>query len=168
MRVSFTPLTEEDLPYVKEIYDYYTLNTNVVYYLEPVSIEELKSYVPVGNPQYPSFLMHTETGERCGFCYFSRFKPREAYRISVEITVYLHPGYTGRGYGREALEFLEPIIRKNGFSSIIALIDSENHGSIKLFERQGYSCCAHLREVAEKFGKKLDVKFYQKLLKDVE
>lgn len=159
-------MQETDLRYVKEIYDYYTLNTTVVYFLSPVSIADLKGFIPVGDPQYGSYILYTENGEPCGFAYYNKFKPREAYRISVEVTVYLHPDYTGRGYGKEALDAIETVIREKGFTNIMALIDAENNGSLRLFEQSGYICCGHLREVAEKFGKKLNVKFYQKILSD--
>lgn len=164
MRTKYTRLQEKDLSFVKDIYDYYTLHTTTVYFLERVSIDDLKTFIPVNDPVYHSYLVNTENGEPCGFCYFSRFKPREAYRISVEITIYLHPDFTGRGYGQEIMSFLEDIIRRQGFTNIVALIDSENQSSIRLFSNNGYERCAYLKEVAEKFGKKLDVTFYQKLL----
>ena len=164
MRIKLVELQEADLLYVKEIYDYYTQHTTAVYFLSPVSVEELKSFIPVNDEKYRSYIICTETGEKCGFCYYSKFKPREAYNISVEVTVYLHPYYIGQGYGKEALKIIEKIIRKNGFKNIIALVDSENISSIRLFEEAEYTRNAHLKEVAEKFNRKLDVMFYQKIL----
>lgn len=162
MQIQLKEIQESDLEYIKEIYNYYTLNSTVVYFLSPVSTEDLRTFIPLHDPLYRAYIIYNTTGERCGFCYYNKFKPREAYRISVEVTVYLHPDYTGCGYGKEALNAIETIIRENGFSNIIALIDDENYSSIHLFERAGYHCCGHLQEVAEKFGKKLGVKFYQK------
>ncbi len=164
MRIKLVDLQEIDLHYLKEIYDYYTLHTTALYYLSAVSIDDLKSFIPINNPLYRSYIISTETGERCGFCYFSKFNPRPAYDITVEVTIYLHPDYTRRGYGKEALSILEKIIRKNGFKNIIALIDSENGSSIKMLEDAAYTQCAHIKNVAEKFGRKLDVMFYQKVL----
>lgn len=162
MRIQLKEIQESDLEYIKEIYDYYTLNSTVVYFLSPVSTEDLKTFIPLHNPLYRTYIICNNTGERCGFCYYNKFKPREAYRISVEVTVYLHPNYIGYGYGKEALNAIEAIIHENGFSNIVAIIDDENHGSLRMFERAGYNCCGHIQEVAEKFGKKLGVKFYQK------
>lgn len=164
MNIALKPLQEKDLPFVKEIYDYYTLHTTVVYFIHCVSMDELKTFVPIGDPIYQSFLVETPEGEACGFCYFSRFKPREAFRISVELTIYLKPDYKGRGYGHQVIRQVEPIIRKAGFSNIVALISGENEASIHLFERCGYERCAHIRQVAEKFGRKLDLKMYQKII----
>ena len=164
MNITLTKLQKEDLPFVKKIYDYYTLHTTVVYFVECVTLEELHTFIPVDDPHYQSFLIRTEEGVPCGFCYFSRFKPREAFHISVELTIYLDPLYTGHGYGHQAIELIEPIIRQEGFTNIVALISGENLASIRLFERCGYECCANIRQVAEKFGKKLDLKMYQKIL----
>lgn len=157
-------LQEKDLLFVKELYDYYTLHTTVVYFIHCVTVEELQTLIPIGDERYQSFLIETETGKPCGFCYFARFKEKEAFHISVELTLYLKPEFAGQGLGRQAMEQLEPIIRQQGFSNIMALISGENEASIRLFERCGYTCCAHIREVAEKFGKRLDLKMYQKRL----
>ena len=127
-------------------------------------IDELKNYIPVGDPVYRSFIIETPEGTPCGFCYFARFKPREAFRISVELTLYLKPEFTGQGYGKQTILRLEDIIRQEGFSNIMALVSGENEASIRLFERCGFEYCANIRQVAEKFGKKLDLRMYQKIL----
>ena len=163
MEVHLTAITEADLPFVKRIYDYYTLHTTVVYFLEPVPLGEIRRIVPVGDRHYRSFLIGGAAGERYGFCYFSRFKEKPAFRISVEVTIYLAPDCCGKGIGRQALSLLEPYIREGGFSNAVALISAENEASIRLFEKCGYVCCAEIRDVAEKFGKKLTLKIYQKL-----
>lgn len=162
--VTFSELTEQDLPLVKEVYDYYTLNSAAVYFTTPVPIEELRTIVPLHDPKYRSFLIKDKAGESMGFCYFARFKEKPAFRISVEVTVYLKAGCLHQGAGTEALHYLEPYIREGGFSNVVALIDSGNTASIRLFEKCGYICCASIREVAEKFGKKLTLNMYQKFV----
>lgn len=149
MDITLRTLTENDLPFVKDIYDYYTLHTTVVYFVHCASIDELKNYIPVGDPVYRSFIIETPEGAPCGFCYFARFKPREAFRISVELTLYLKPEFTGRGYGKQAILRLEEIIRQEGFSNIMALISGENEASIRLFEKCGFECCANIRQVSD-------------------
>lgn len=164
MNTVLRKLQEKDLILVKEIYDYYTLHTTVVYFIQCVTIEELRTFIPIDNERYQSFVIETERGEACGFCYYSRFKSKEAFDISVELTIYLKPEFTGRGYGTQIIGQVEPYIRQGGFHNIMALISGENEASIRLFEQCGYECCANIREVAEKFGKKLDLKMYQKRL----
>lgn len=57
MDITLRTLTENDLPFVKDIYDYYTLHTTVVYFVHCASIDELKNYIPVGDPVYRSFII---------------------------------------------------------------------------------------------------------------
>ncbi|MCD7901946.1 MAG: N-acetyltransferase family protein [Bacteroides sp.] len=164
MSLQFKELKETDLPFVWEIYDYYTHHSTIVYFLESPTIENLKSFIPIGDPEYRSFLIETEEGVPIGFSYFNRFKPREAFKISVELTIYLKPETGRKGYGTEIIQKMESIIQSGGFTNIVALIAGENEPSLRFFEKHGYTCCAHIREVAEKFGRKLDLKMVQKIL----
>lgn len=162
--VIFSELKEEDLPFVKEIYDYYTLHSTAVYFTAPVSEAEIRLSVPFRDPDYGSFLIRNGEGKKVGFCCFNRFKEKPAFRISVEVTVYLTPDSLHGGIGKEALEHLETVIRRKGFRNAVALVDSENRASIRLFEKCGYTCAASLKGIAEKFGKKLTLNIYQKIL----
>jgi len=164
MSVRLEELQESDLPFVKEIYDYYTLNSTVVYSLEALSFEDIRSFLPIGDPVYRSYIIKSPEGETVGLCYFNKFKPREAYRISVELTIYFKQEFAGKGYGSDAMRQIEEVIRAGGFHNIMALIGGENEASIHLFEKCGYTCCAHIKEAAEKFNRKLDLIMYQKIL----
>jgi phosphinothricin acetyltransferase len=164
MKVRLEELQESDLPFVKEIYDYYTLNTTAVYFIEPVSMEEIRSFLPIHDPVYRSYIIKSPEGETIGLCYFNKFKPRCACRISVELTIYFKQEFTGKGYGSDAMNQLEEIIRIGGFHNIVALVGGENEASIRLFEKCGYTCCGNIKESAEKFNRKLDLIIYQKIL----
>lgn len=163
--IRLTRLTEKDLPFVLELYNYYTLHSTAVYFIEPITLEEVRAIVPIGNQLYRSFLIRDKNDEAVGFCYFNRFKERPAFRVSVEVTIYLHPDQTGKGFGSEALCLLESYIRAEGFTNAVALIDSANDASIRLFRRHGYECCARIQSVAEKMGQLLTLEIYQKLFK---
>lgn len=163
--IRLTRLTEKDLPFVLELYNYYTLHSTAVYFIEPITLEEVRAIVPIGNQLYRSFLIRDKNDEAVGFCYFNRFKERPAFRVSVEVTIYLHPDQTGKGFGSEALRLLESYIRAGGFTNAVALIDSANDASIRLFRRHGYECCARIQSVAEKMGQLLTLEIYQKLFK---
>lgn len=159
------PLAERDLPFVCSLYNYYTEHTTAVYFTDPVPPEEIRAIVPVGDPLYRSFRIEREGEEEpVGFCFFSRFKEKPAFAISVEVTIYLRPDCIGEGVGSEALQQMEPFIWEAGFTNAVALIDAENGKSISLFERCGYRRCAEIRHVAEKFGRKLTLLMYQKLM----
>lgn len=166
-RLTFAELREEDLSLVKEIYDYYTLSSTVVYFLEPVTIDQLREFIPINNSRYRSFILITPKGERCGFCYFNKFRPRAAFSISVELTIYLKPEFAGNGYGYEAMMRIEDYIRKGNFTNIVALVAEENEVSQHLFHKCGYSYCGMIKNVARKFDRNLGLMFYQKEIEQI-
>ncbi|MDR0972985.1 MAG: GNAT family N-acetyltransferase [Prevotellaceae bacterium] len=164
MKISLHPLREEDMMFVQEIYTYYTLHSMAVYSITPPTIEELKSFIPFNDPPYRAYVIHDRNGHSVGICYYSRFKPREAFRRSVELTIYFHPDHVGKGYGTEVMKMIEEEIRSVGFKNIMALIDSRNATSLHLFRRFGYRKCACIREVGEKYHELLNLVMVQKLL----
>jgi phosphinothricin acetyltransferase len=163
MRVEFANLTETDLEFVKEIYDYYIENSTATYYIEKISTDELKEFIPVQHKRYKSFLIKVDD-ERCGFCYISQYKKRQAYDRTAELSLYLMPEYTGRGIGKVVLAYLEKTARDTGISVLIGIISADNENSVKLFEKNGYDKCAHYKQIGEKFNKILDVVSYQKII----
>ena len=163
MKPEFVDLREKDFDAVKEIYDYYILNSTATFHTEKVPVETLKETIPAGHPRYKSYLIKYG-GNTCGYCYISQYKNRKAYDRTAEVTVYLMPGYTGKGFGKLALKKLEDEARQQGISVLIGIIAGDNDHSIKLFERCGYEKCAHFRKVGEKFNRILDVVAFQKIL----
>lgn len=164
MGLKLLDLDVNSLGIVKEIYDYYILNSTATFHTDLITISELQEVIPIGLPKYKSFLINYE-GEICGYCYISQYKKRQAYNRTAEVTIYLKPDYLGKGIGKEVLESLETIAKNNDISILIGIITGENNLSIRLFEKCGYEKCAHFKEVGEKFNKVLDVVAYQKILK---
>lgn len=163
MNLKLIPLKEKDFKIIKEIYDYYILNSTATFHTDLISIEELKSVILIGHPKYKSFLIDFE-GETCGYCYISQYKKRQAYDRTAEITIYLKPEYSGKGIGKETMKLLESVARNSKISVLIGIITGENQASIKLFEQCGYEKCAHFKKVGEKFNRLLDVVAYQKII----
>jgi L-amino acid N-acyltransferase YncA len=164
MKLQLADMTESDFDLVKEIYDHYILNTTATYHTEKITIPELKEYVLIGHTRYRSFLIKDEDTV-CGFCYISRFKDRQAYDRTAEVTLYLKPEFTGRKIGTWVLNKLEKIAVESGIKVLVGIIGGENEQSIRLFEKCGYEKCAHFRQVGEKFNRILDMVGYQKILR---
>ena len=162
--MTLVPLVEDDLPFVRDVYNYFTAHTMVVYYFDPIDVEEVRTFLPVGDPHYHSFIIRTDAGERAGFCFYHPWNTRPAYRISVEITVYLAPGFEGRGLGPQAMDAPEEDIRRNGYRNIVAIIDGGNAASAHMVEKCGYRRCGVIRNVAQKNGQLLSSLIYQKEL----
>ena len=159
--VTFSLVTENDLGTIKEIYNYYVLNTTATFHNEPVTIPTLREFLFINDPKYPSFCIR-EYNTTIGYCFLTRYKNRQAYDRTVEISIYLRPENTGRGIGALALKYLEEAAKNAGVRVIIGTLSGENHASIRLMEKHGYTRCAQLKNVGEKFGKVLDVVMYEK------
>jgi len=87
--VELKEMTPADLEFVKEVYDYYILHSTAVFYLHPLTISELGENIRLGDPRYLAYTIHANN-QRCGFCYISKFKPKEAFDVTVEITSTSH------------------------------------------------------------------------------
>lgn len=163
VEVKFIEITEAYLPQVLEIYNHYIQNSTATFHTQSVTLEGMRQIVNFTNPKLKTFVILSNE-QLCGYCILGRYKEREAYSITAEATIYLHPEYTGKGIGSLALQFLEESARQNLFHSVISVICAENIASIKLFTKNGYTKCAHYKEIGKKFGRLLDVVEYQKLL----
>jgi phosphinothricin acetyltransferase len=165
MEIQLVDMTEEDFIPVKEIYDHYIQNSTATYHTDKVSVAELKQYILIGHPKYRSFLIK-DGNSICGFCYISRFKDRQAYHRTAEVTIYLKPEFTGAKIGSWVLEELEKTALNNGISVLVGVIGGENIHSIRLFEKCGYEKCAHFKKVGEKFNRILDMVAFQKIIRE--
>ncbi|MDD1719818.1 MAG: N-acetyltransferase family protein [Methanoregulaceae archaeon] len=161
--IEFCPVNEEDLGIIKGIYDYYILNSTATFHGREISIGELREFLFIGNPKYPSFLIKENT-EIIGYCFLTQYKKRQAYNRTAELSIYLKPGSTGKGIGAIALKFLEAAAKMAGIHVLIGTLSSDNCASIRLFEKMNYERCAHFKNIGEKFGRILDVVVYEKEL----
>lgn len=163
IEVDFFEITKAHLPQVLEIYNHYIQNSTATFHKQPLTLEEMRRIVFFTNPRLKTFVI-IDRDTLCGYCILGSYKEREAYNITAEVTIYLHPEYTGKEIGSQALQYLEKKARQNNFHSLLSGICGENIASINLFTKNGYSKCAHYKEVGEKFGRLLDLVYFQKIL----
>ena len=161
--ITFEDLKEEDLDEIVEIYNYYILNTTVIFFKKPFSKEEMKRLLYFDNAKYKTFVIKS-LNKLCGYVVLGQYKKREAYDETAEISIYLKDDYMGKGIGDFAIKFIENYAKEQKMHTLIASICAENAKSIKLFEKNGFVKCAHYREIGKKFGKLLDVVDYQKII----
>ncbi|TYP75587.1 GNAT family N-acetyltransferase [Paenibacillus methanolicus] len=147
----------------RDIYNYYVANTTISFHTAEVTLDEMRVNVCNPNPRYKTYVIEVE-GEMAGYALFTQHKNKQAYDVTAEVTVYLAPEQAGNRLGPSAVAFLEEEARKIGFHTLVATICTENERSIRLFERLGYEKCAHFKEVGFKFGRRLDIASYQKVL----
>ncbi|MDR6716409.1 phosphinothricin acetyltransferase [Paenibacillus sp. 2003] len=161
--VTFEEVTEQHLPEIREIYNYYVMNTTISFHTEELDLDQIKSSVMNKDTRYKTYVIF-ENNQMMGYVLITQYKSKQAYDICGEVTIYLKPDILGKGLGKQALRFIEKIAKEQGFHTLIATICMENTRSKSLFERNGYEQCALFKEIGYKFDRKLDIGSFQKIL----
>jgi phosphinothricin acetyltransferase len=157
------PCTRNDLPSICAIYNYYIKNTAISFEEAAISVDELERRWSSYTQHYP-WLVCVVNGAVVGYTYASKWRDRSAYRHSVEIAVYVKYSETGKGYGKALYQALFKELAKLNCHAILAGIALPNEASVKLHEYFGFSKVAHFHEVGRKFGKWIDVGYWQKIV----
>ncbi len=113
---------------------------------------------------FPVLGIEDAEGRLLAFGSYGTFRAWPAYKYSVEHSVYVHKDHRGKGLGPEVMQALIAAARCNGVHAMIGGIDASNAGSIALHQRLGFKHVGTLPEVGFKFGRWLDLAFYQLLL----
>jgi L-amino acid N-acyltransferase YncA len=105
-----------------------------------------------------------DAGTLLGFASYGTFRAWPAYKYSVEHSVYVHRDHRGRGVGRLLMEALIAAARAGDLHVMVGGIDTTNRGSIALHEKLGFRHAGTVREAGFKFGRWLDLGFWQLVL----
>ena len=104
------------------------------------------------------------TGTLLGFASYGTFRAWPAYKYSVEHSVYVHHAQRGRGIGAALLQRLIATARAQQYHVLIGGIDLANTASVALHEKLGFTHAGTIRQAGFKFGRWLDLAFYQLVL----
>jgi L-amino acid N-acyltransferase YncA len=111
------------------------------------------------------YLVAEAEGQVLGFAYAGPFRPRAAYRYTVEDSVYVAPDAVGRGVGRAVLSAVLQACEDLGLRQVVAVIgDSGNAASIGLHRALGFEPMGVGRDVGWKHGRWVDIVWMQKTL----
>jgi len=164
-QIIFKEASISELSFVLDLYNYYILHTTATFDHQEITLEELQVRLSYNNKKYKTFLVCDTTDKNIiGFCFLTQFRKKPAYDRTAEMGIYLKPDNTGKKFGQFIIEFLEEYAKENQIEVIIATIAGENINSIKLFEKMDYERCAHYKEIAIKFNRRLDLINYEKIL----
>ena len=155
------PARTADAGAICAIYNHYILNTTISFEEEPVSPAEIAQRIAnVADANLP-WLVMLENDTLIGYAYATKWRVRAAYRYAVESSVYLDATRTGQGAGRQLYEALIAELRRRDLHLVIGGIAQPNAASVALHERLGFCKVAHFSEVGLKFGKWIDVGYWQ-------
>lgn len=154
-----------DAEAIRTIYNREVLGSTVTFDLVARTLEDQLAWLDEHSGAHPAVVaVDEETGEVCGFGSLSPWRPRPAYRTTVEDSVYVDPAHQGRGVGRSLLSELVVLAESHGFHAMIARIVGGHEASIGLHRACGFETIGVEREVGRKFGKWLDVVLMQRLV----
>ena len=150
-----------DLGAILDIYNDAILNTTSVYYYKPHTIADMLSWYEEKVSDGFPVLVFEENNHVIGFATFGPFRDRPAYKYTVEHSVYVHKDHRRKGVGIRLMTDLMKIANEREYAAMVAGIDSSNEGSRVMHENLGFTNCGTVKRVGYKFGKWLNVTFYQ-------
>lgn len=156
---------EDDMAVITDIYGGAVREGTASFELTPPTLDEmLQRRAALLAEDYP-FLVAENDGHVVGYCYAGKYRPRPAYRFTVEDSIYVSPRMHSRGVGRALLARLIQECEVRGMRQMIAVIgDSNNLGSINLHKALGFKPAGIVKDVGFKFGRWLDQVTMQRAL----
>lgn len=163
MTVVIRPVGAADVAAICDIYNHYIHDTVITFEEEPVSEKEMAGRIALVTERHP-WLIAEYHGELAGYAYATSWKTRSAYRFAVETTIYLSHRQTGQSIGTKLYRALIDELRPLGVHCALGGIALPNPASIALHEKLGFTKIAQFREVGWKFGRWVDVGYWELLM----
>ena len=163
--VTIRPATPADIPAITRIYEHAVRHGTASFELEaPDEAEMLRRMRALVDDGFPYIAAEVD-GLLAGYAYAGPYRPRRAYRFSVEDSIYIDPGAQRRGVGRALLEHLIEACELRGFRQMVAVIgDSAQTPSIELHRAAGFRMVGAVENVGYKFDRWLDSVVMQRAL----
>ena len=138
--LTIRPARPGDIPAIAAIYQEAVRTGTASWELEPpTEAEMLKRFETITSGGY-SYLVAEMGGSLAGYAYVNAYRPRLAYRYTVENSIYIDPARQGQGIGKRLLQALIDDCARRGFRQMVAVIgDSDNVGSRKLHAALGFT-----------------------------
>jgi phosphinothricin acetyltransferase len=161
------PVLPADLATVAEIYTHYVTETVATFEETPPTLADWRRRLGELTDRRLPFLIAELSGEVAGYAYAGPWRPKPAYRYTVEDTVYLAPDRTGVGLGGALLGALVTQSAQAGMRQMIAVIaDTGSAGSVALHRRFGFTDAGLLTAVGYKHGRWIDTRLMQRTLSE--
>jgi len=155
------PARAADADAICAIYNHYIATTTISFEEAPVASAEMAQRIATVVEAGLFWLVMLEGDTLVGYAYATKWRVREAYRYSVESSIYMAPEHAGQGAGRQLYEALLAELRERDLHLVIGGIAQPNEASVRLHERLGFQKVAHFSEVGLKFGRWIDVGYWQ-------
>ncbi len=152
-----------DAARIAVIYNHYVRESVVTFEEEPVAEAEMSRRIAETTASYPWYVREQD-GVVVAYANASSWKRRSAYRLAAESTIYVAPESTGQGIGTQLYPVLIAEMRARGLHAAIGGISLPNDASIALHEKLGFRAIGRFHEVGFKFGRWIDVGYWELIL----
>ncbi|ONG55935.1 GNAT family N-acetyltransferase [Pseudoroseomonas deserti] len=166
--VTVRPALDADMDAVAAIYRHHVLHGTATFETEPPTAEDMRQRrIAIAERGLPYLMAEDANGRVLGYAYAGAYRPRPAYRNTLENSVYISEEARGHGIGRRLLEALIQECAALGYRQMVAVIgDSANEASIRLHKALKFQPIGTLRSVGRKHGRWLDTVLMQLALGD--
>ena len=155
--------TPDDADQIASIYNHYIEHTVITFEELPVTAADMRTRLETGLALYPWLVAELEH-EISGYAYATQWKPRSAYRNTVETSVYVAPAHSRQGLGEALYRALLEHLCDEGFHCALGGIALPNDASVSLHEKLGFRKVGELEQVGWKFDRWVNVGYWQLLL----
>ena len=152
-----------DIPGLRAIHDPHSLGTHTTFHTEPVPPEVWRGRLASPHPG-DHVVVAVEDDLVLGSAWSTEYRSKRGYDATRETSVYLADGASGRGLGRALYGELLGRLTAAGMHTAVAGVALPNDASIALHTACGYEVIGNFREVGQKFGRWIDVLWFQKML----
>nr|WP_315202664.1 GNAT family N-acetyltransferase [uncultured Flavobacterium sp.] len=164
MKIKLRPYQAEDTQAILDIVNYNILNSTVLYDYNIRTYEQQKSILEEKISKNFPVIVALEEDKVVGFGMYSEFRFREAYKYTVEHSVYVGNDHQGKGIGKLLLQELIELAKQQNLHTMIAVIDAENQSSVDFHEKFGFKTVGIIKESGYKFDRWLHSVFMQLIL----
>jgi len=144
-----TEARQDDLSAIVDIYNSTIDGRLATADLSPATVESRQSWLDAHGGNRPLYVLKNQEGELLAWGGFSDYYPREAYRITAEISIYVRHDMCGVGVGKILVRYMLEKAPSLGIKNIIAVIFGHNHASIRLFHTFGFQEWGRLPQVCD-------------------
>jgi len=150
---------------ILEIFNDAIVNSTALYDYKPREPESMVGWFKAKEAgRFPVIGAVAPDGKLLGVASYGTFRAWPAYKYSVEHSVYVHKDHRGKGIGLALMRQLIAKAKEQQYHVLVGGIDVTNTGSIALHEKLGFVHAGTIKHAAFKFGKWLDLGFYQLML----
>lgn len=164
MKIELRPYQTEDTQAILDIINYNILHSTALYDYNVRTYAQQQAILEDKIAKHFPVIVAVENEKLVGFGMYSEFRFREAYKYTVEHSVYVNKDQHGKGIGKLLLNELIQLAKKQKLHTMIAVIDSENQSSVDFHEKFGFKTVGIIKESGYKFDRWLHSVFMQLIL----